>query len=63
MYERKNDTAVRNPWHLPTWDADPEARVDDTLDDSFPASDPPSFTPISARENPTDERQRLPRAG
>ncbi|MEZ5289460.1 MAG: hypothetical protein R2745_00115 [Vicinamibacterales bacterium] len=26
----------------------PEEAIDDTLDDSFPASDPPSWTPSSA---------------
>jgi hypothetical protein len=34
-----------------------DARVDDALDDSFPASDPPSFSaPASTQAGPTSSR-------
>ncbi|MFC7293062.1 hypothetical protein [Hirschia litorea] len=32
-----------------------EKRIDETLDDSFPASDPPSWTPGEAQPVPSED--------
>lgn len=43
--------------------ADEEAKIDQSAEDSFPASDPPSFTPVSGEKKRAEPGEMAVEAG
>lgn len=59
--DKKSDTDSREPGRkVPEYQSEPETEDDVELasEDSFPASDPPSYTPINHPGKPEHERKR-----